>query len=94
MKKKLIDEKDDNLRPEYPLKELLKAGVKGKYVKQYRKGTNLILLEPDVSRAFPNARAVNEALRLVLELGKFSNGRKNRLSQIKAELPKPFPLFL
>ena len=78
MKKRLRDEKEDDLRPEYPLNELLKAGVKGKYVNRYRKGTNLILLEPDVSKAFPNAQAVNEALRMVLELGKFSNGRKKQ----------------
>jgi hypothetical protein len=68
--------KDDDLRPEYPLKELLKREVKRKYVKRYRKGTNPILLEPDISKAFPSARTVNEALRLVLELGKFSGGKK------------------
>ncbi len=78
MKKKLKDKRADDLRPEYPLNELLKTGVNGKYVKWYRKGTNLILLEPDVSKAFPNARAVNEALRIVLELGKFSDGRKKQ----------------
>jgi len=35
----------DELRPEYDLKELLKEGVRGKYVERYRAGTNLVLLE-------------------------------------------------
>lgn len=59
---------EDELRPEYNLRELLKGGVRGKYAKRYRAGTNLVLLEPDVARAFTNERAVNEALRLVIRL--------------------------
>jgi len=47
---------------------LLKGGVRGKYVERYRQGTNMVLLEPDVAQAFPDARAVNEALRLVMRL--------------------------
>jgi hypothetical protein len=65
MKKKLKEEKEDELRAEYDLSELFKKGVQGKYVNRYRKGTNLVLLESDVSKAFPDARTVNEALRLV-----------------------------
>lgn len=63
-------ELDDELRPEYDLKELLKGGVRGKYAERYRAGTNLVLLEPDVAKAFPTEKAVNEALRLVLELSR------------------------
>jgi hypothetical protein len=59
---------EDELRPEYNLRELLKGGVRGKYAKRYRAGTNLVLLEPDVARAFRNERAVNEALRLIIRL--------------------------
>jgi hypothetical protein len=59
---------NDELRPEYDLRELLKNGVRGKYVERYRAGTNLVLLEPDVAKAFPSDQAVNEALRLVLKL--------------------------
>ena len=61
-------ELDDELRPEYDLNELLKGGVRGKYVERYRAGTNLVLLDPDVARAFPSDTAVNEALRLVMQL--------------------------
>ena len=58
----------DELRSEYHLKKLLKGGVRGKYVERFREGTNLVLLEPDVAKAFPDAQAVNEALRLVIQL--------------------------
>lgn len=58
----------DDLRPEYDMAELLKAGVRGKYVERYRQGTNLVLLDPDVAQAFPDATAVNQALRLVMQL--------------------------
>jgi hypothetical protein len=66
---------EDELRPEYNLRELLKDGVRGKYAKRYRAGTNLVLLDPDVARAFTNERAVNEALRLVIRL---TNTRRAR----------------
>lgn len=59
---------DDELRPEYDLSELLKGAVRGKYADQYREGTNLVLLAPDVAEAFPDEEAVNEALRLVMRL--------------------------
>ena len=77
MKKKLKNEMDDELRPEYDLHELLKGGVRGKYVERYRAGTNLVLLAPDVAKAFANnAEAVNEALRLVIQLTKVPRGKK------------------
>ena len=72
MKKSTV-ELDDDLRPEYDMKSLLKGGVRGKYTKQYHEGTNLVLLEPDVAKAFPSEKAVNEALRLVMKLNKVQN---------------------
>lgn len=69
MKKKDIEIEDD-LRPEYDLSQLLKGGVRGKYAERYREGTNLMLLAPDVAEAFPDEEAVNEALRLVMQLAK------------------------
>lgn len=68
---------DDELRPEYDLRELLKDGVRGKYVARYRAGTNLVLLDPDVAKAFPDEAAVNEALRLVIQLAKIQRGSKS-----------------
>jgi hypothetical protein len=61
---------NDELRPEYDLGQLLKGGVRGKYAKRYHAGTNLVLLDPDVRKAFRNERAINDALRLVIELRK------------------------
>jgi hypothetical protein len=76
MKKKLHNEMTDELRSEYDLRELLKGAVRGKYAERYRAGTNLVLLDPDVAKAFPNEKAVNEALRLVLQLTEIPEVRK------------------
>lgn len=70
MKKNDSSEMDDELRPEYDLAELLKNGVRGKYVDRFRAGTNVVVLPPDLAEAFPTAEAVNEALRLVLQMSK------------------------
>ena len=66
-------EMNDELRPEYDLAQLLKGGVKGKYAERFKAGTNLVLLAPDVASAFPDEEAVNEALRLVMQLTKVQN---------------------
>ncbi len=66
MKKKT--EPTDELRPEYDMKTLLKDGARGKYAERYKAGTNLVLLEPEVAKAFPTEKAVNEALKLVMKL--------------------------
>ncbi len=62
------DDLNDDLRPEYDLAALLKGGVRGKYAAAFARGTNLVLLAPDVAQAFPTEEAVNEALRLVIRL--------------------------
>lgn len=59
--------KADELRPEY-LRTTLGHGVRGKYHAAYQKGTNLVLLSPDVAKIFPTERAVNEALRSLILL--------------------------
>jgi hypothetical protein len=59
---------NEDLRPEYDMKSLLKGGVRGKYAAHYRAGTNLVLLEPEVAKAFPDGKTVNEALKLVIKL--------------------------
>ena len=56
----------EDLEKEYDLKSLGK-GVRSKYFEQYQKGTNVVVIDPDLSKAFPNAKAVNDALREVLE---------------------------
>jgi len=69
--------RSDELLPEYDLGQLLKGGVRGKYAKRYHAGTNLVLLDPDVRRAFRSENAVNDALRLVIELRKLSSTRQS-----------------
>jgi len=67
---------NNELRPEYDLRELLRTGARGKYAKRYHAGTNLVLLEPDVAKAFPDEQSVNEALRLVIELTKIPSVKR------------------
>lgn len=57
----------DEMRAEYRREDLGK-GVRGKYAARYAKGTNLILLDDKVAKAFPTAEAVNSALLALLAL--------------------------
>ena len=63
--KNVESEEEDDLRPEYDFSQM-KGSVRGKYVERYREGTNLVLLDPDIAAAYPDAKAVNDALRLML----------------------------
>ena len=63
---KKVESEEDELRPEYDF-STMKGGVRDKYVERYREGTNLVLLDPDVAAAFPDGKAVNDALRLLLQ---------------------------
>ena len=67
----------DELRPEYK-REDLGVGIRGKYFEEYRKGTNLVLLSPDVAKVFSTEEAVNEALRSLIGLAEKSTGRTSR----------------
>ena len=66
------------MRAEYEFTSM-RGAVRGKYAKRYRAGTNLILLQPDLARAFPTDTAVNNALRAVLRISKVL-GRANRVT--------------
>jgi len=65
----------DGLRREYTAAEL-KNGVRGKYYKRYTAGTNLVRLDADLSKAFPNDKSVNAALRLLLNAAKKAMQRR------------------
>jgi len=54
---KRSDKMNGELRPEYDLRQLLKSGVRGKYAKRYHAGTNLVLLDPDILKAFGSEKA-------------------------------------
>jgi hypothetical protein len=65
MKKNTEHRGNGDMRPEYDFASM-KSGVREKHYEQYRKGTNVVLIEPDVAVAFPTEDAVNEALRGIL----------------------------
>jgi hypothetical protein len=73
-------DENDELRPEYR-REDLGPEVRGKYFKAYRKGTNLVLLNPDVAKAFPTEQAVNDALRSLIEVAQRSVTPSKRSSR-------------
>ena len=68
-----MNSKQDELRPEYP-SELIKSGERGKYAERSDKSSNIVRLDPDVAKEFPNAAAVNDALRKYLREKKNSPG--------------------
>jgi hypothetical protein len=67
MNKEVENEMEDELRSEYDFAQM-QGGVRGKYVERYRAGTNLVLLDPDVAQAFQNDAAVNDALRMLIQV--------------------------
>ena len=62
MKKPHPSEEVDDMRPEYDFSK----GVRGKYAKRYAEGTNVVLLDADVLKAFPDSASVNRALRSLM----------------------------
>ena len=64
---KKVEPEQDELRTEYRREDFGEM-VRGKYAKRYRKASNVVVISPDVQKAFPNALAVNTALRGLLEL--------------------------
>ncbi len=71
----------DELRAEYDF-DYSKA-VRGKYYKRLMKeGANVVILDPDIAKAFPNSTAVNEALRSLLEITRSTQRLTRRASRI------------
>ncbi|MCY7380172.1 MAG: hypothetical protein LH467_12660, partial [Gemmatimonadaceae bacterium] len=56
----------DEMLPEYDFR----GGVRGKYAAQYAEGSNVVLLDPDVAAVFPDASAVNTALRALADIAR------------------------
>ena len=66
MNTKPMKSNKDQMREEYSEK-LIKSGVRGKHVKRFREGTNMVLIAPDLHEFFPDSEAVDKALREYLE---------------------------
>jgi len=57
-------QKDRDMLEEYDFSK----GIQGKYAKRYAEGTNVVVLEPDVAKFFPDHDSVNQALRSLAEI--------------------------
>ena len=68
---KINRRKSVGMRAEYDFS----TGVRGKYAEQYRRGTNVVFLEPQLVEAFPDSKSVNNALKALLAI---STGIENR----------------
>ena len=67
----------DDLRPQYDLTKL-KGGVRGKYYQRAIAGTNLILVDPELAKVFPDADSVNRALRVLRDAAGATAGPSKR----------------
>jgi hypothetical protein len=56
--------KDPDMLEEYDFSK----GIRGKYAKRYAEGANVIVIEPDVAKYFPDHDSVNQALRSLSEI--------------------------
>ena len=72
MHKEINNELEDDLRSEYNFTQM-GQGVRGKYIDRYQTGTNVVLLEPEIAKAFPTSQSVNDALRLLIEIAERKN---------------------
>ena len=86
MKKASAKKNNSDIRPEYDLSKL-KGGVRGKYYRKASAGTNLVLIEPELTEVFPDTQSVNRALRLLvntaaLAAGKTRNRGKNKQRKV------------
>jgi hypothetical protein len=69
--------KDDEMRKHYDFS----GGVRGKYARRYAQGTNVVVLDPDVARLFPNGEAVNATLRAVAQIVHIQERRRHRANK-------------
>lgn len=65
--------KGDEMRAEYRREDLGK-GVRGKHFAEYTKGSNLVLLTPELSEIFPTSEAVNDALSTLVGVARLATG--------------------
>ena len=57
-------QKDPDMLEEYDFSK----GVRGKYAKRYAEGANVVVIEPDIAKVFPDHDSVNQALRSLVEI--------------------------
>jgi len=79
---------NDDLRPEYR-REDFGPMVRGKYAARLKESSNIVVLDPEIAEAFPNAKAVNDALRGLLELARASAYRSASSASTPAQAMRP-----
>jgi hypothetical protein len=72
--------KVEEMRAEYRREDLGK-GVRGKHYEEFKKGSNLVLLTPELSKIFPTNEAVNAALSSLVVVARSATGLTSRLKQ-------------
>ncbi len=80
----------DDMRPEYDFASM-KGGIRGKYARRAREGTNIVLIEPEIADAFPTEESVNEALKGVLSTTRAvrsTGGLPNKALQPTSRAPR------
>jgi hypothetical protein len=85
---KKVDMVNDDLRPEYR-REDFGAMVRGKYAARLQESSNIVVLDPEIAEAFPNTKAVNDALRGLLELARVSARLPAPSGSTSAPAPHP-----
>lgn len=68
--KKVKETKGNELRAEYKLSDFPRGFVRGKYASRLRKSSNIVVLRPEVAKAFPNEEAVNKALLSLIDVAR------------------------
>lgn len=73
MQEKQLKKKGSNMKRMPKDKDMLEEydfskGIQGKYAKRYAEGTNVVVIEPDVAKYFPDHESVNQALRSLAEI--------------------------
>jgi hypothetical protein len=81
---KKVKSTQDELRSEYR-REDFGAMTRGKYADRCRKASNVVVISPEVQKAFPNAQAVNDALRGLLELAQ-ATGLSSRPARVSRKV--------
>jgi hypothetical protein len=66
-------QKADVFRSDYDFSD----AVRGKHHAAYKAGSNVVVLDPDVAKAFPNATSVNRALRMLLDIAKKQRSKRS-----------------
>ncbi len=66
--------KDKEMRDHYDFT----GGVRGKSARRYAEGSNIVVLDPDVARLFPNRQAVNDTLRAVAKIVQIQERRRDQ----------------